>query len=422
MSGCVFKKRYGRDKNGKKRIDPTYRAKFKCAWMSEPKIVRLGVRSKQVADQLLQELIKEEERAQFGAVPRDIKHYATIPLEQHLQDFLSVVKSWGRSPKHLYYLGFHCRQIISFCRWQYPKDINLFDFEKWRSSTKFSAKTKNHYLGALREFCRWMVLHNRMMVDPINHAKKLDLRRVQKNHRRALTVEQLQQLLDVLPLKLHCIVLLAVYTGLRRGEISKLTWDDLCLDSADPMVVAPSSITKNGQKAVIPLRAEVVAALLEYRSQSSGQGLVFGRFPEFGRLRKYWLAAGIPAELNSGYDFHSLRGTFCTLLNVAGNAPRVVQEAMRHSSSQLTEHIYTDSVSLDIRAAIETLPSVTNRQSAAPKAALTAVKTGVLVTNADKNEIFEEKSEGVFPEHNRQELSEDFLEKKWRRERDLNPR
>jgi integrase len=44
------------------------------------------------------------------------------------------------------------------------------------------------------------------------------------------------------------------------------------------------------------------------------------------------------------------------MLNKAGVAPRVVQEAMRHSDIRLTMQTYTDAAQLDVAKALEGLP------------------------------------------------------------------
>ena len=155
-------------------------------------------------------------------------------------------------------------------------------------------------------------------------------------------------------LRLKCIVMSAIYTGLRRKEISRLLWSNIQLESDYPVLVVDECDTKNGKQAVIPLRPELVEALRAYRRISHSE-TVFGPFLPFYKLKPYWISAGIPDSPE--YDFHALRVTFCTLLEQSGAPPRVAQEAMRHSDSRLTEQTYTDCSKLHVRAAINALPS-----------------------------------------------------------------
>jgi hypothetical protein len=48
--------------------------------------------------------------------------------------------------------------------------------------------------------------------------------------------------------------------------------------------------------------------------------------------------------------FHALRQTFATMLQCAGDSPRVVRELMRHSDMRLTAKTYTDSSCLPLLA------------------------------------------------------------------------
>ena len=417
MKASIYKKKHGKDKNGKQRVSRTWTARIQCDWMPKVKNINLGITDKQLANQRLQELIKEEERAQFGAVPRHIKEAALIPLKEHLQDFIQTIRSLGRTEKHLYRLEYYNQKIMNFCHWEYPQDITLFSFEKWRSQSSLAPKSKNHYLGALLEFCNWMCRHDMLVKNPLSGVRKIDLRGVPKLKRKAYTLSQLNSLLAVLPFKLRCIVLVAVYTGLRRNEIASLTWNDVRLDGNDPVIIAPARITKNREQAVIPLRSELVRALEEYRKTAEGE-LIFGKFPAFGRLTKYWKMAGIPCSPKNGYDFHSFRVTFATMLGETGAAPRVAQEAMRHSDSRLTETIYTDTANLNIRAAVNALPGI----DGALIGALPVVQRGTKLSNIDiLPKMVDSKNSGE-NELKSPDLFNADINKNWRREGDSNPR
>jgi hypothetical protein len=57
-------------------------------------------------------------------------------------------------------------------------------------------------------------------------------------------------------------------------------------------------------------------------------------------------------------DVHALRTTFGTLLSKDGVAPQTAQAAMRHSDIRLTMGVYTDPKLLDVRGALDALPSL----------------------------------------------------------------
>lgn len=62
-------------------------------------------------------------------------------------------------------------------------------------------------------------------------------------------------------------MLLCLFTGLRRGEASRLTWDNVKLQGSKPTLRIPAEDTKTGIEHVIPL-SSFVAGLLERRNQA----------------------------------------------------------------------------------------------------------------------------------------------------------
>ena len=85
---------------------------------------------------------------------------------------------------------------------------------------------------------------------------------------------------------------------------------------------------------------------------------VFPVLSRFRDMKREWKAAGIALIDKAGRkaDFHSLRKTFCTMMQKAGVPQRLAQEAMRHSDSRLTSIVYTDTSQFNIREAVDNLP------------------------------------------------------------------
>ena len=77
-------------------------------------------------------------------------------------------------------------------------------------------------------------------------------------------------------------------------------------------------------------------------------------------MLKDWEKANIEYIDKNGYiaDFHSLRKTFCTFLQKAGVASRIVQEVMRHSDPKLTSQTYTDAKQFNMSQAINQIPAL----------------------------------------------------------------
>ena len=146
-----------------------------------------------------------------------------------------------------------------------------------------------------------------------------------------------------------------------------------------PCATLDAGDEKNGEGNTLPLRYDL-ADLREWladkleRLQSEARGLgepIPARLPAdtplfdvpTGLLRIFnrdLEAAGIAKRDERGrtLDVHALRTTFGTLLSKGGVAPRTAQAAMRHSDIRLTMGVYTDPKLLDVRGALDSLPSL----------------------------------------------------------------
>ena len=124
-----------------------------------------------------------------------------------------------------------------------------------------------------------------------------------------------------------------VTTGLRRGELASLFVSQV--DFERNSVTLEAEDEKNGQGSTIPLREDVAQALREHveANQLSPKDKLLNVPDKLIRiLDRDLVAADIPKIDANGRRVvvHSTRNTFATMLNVAGVAPRVAQQAMRH--------------------------------------------------------------------------------------------
>jgi len=229
----------------------------------------------------------------------------------------------------------------------------------WRAKQTHAAKTLNDYLGAARVLINWMKDKKRVLENPLAGVAEIDTRGRETRKRRAFAVAEMIRLIAVSgPRK--PIYLMAAHTGLRRSELGELVWAFLKLDAQLPHLRLPGEFTKNGEDAVLPLHPDVVTTLREARRIGVDDGdLVFPHMPRIERFRRDLKKAGIPYFDAQGRvaDFHALRKTFDTHLQLNGALPRVTMELMRHSGMRLTMKTYTDATLLPVAEAVNTLPS-----------------------------------------------------------------
>lgn len=344
----------------------------------------LGVTDRRVAEQKLAALVKELEREDAGiSVPRSQREALQKPLSEHTEAFLSDLVGKGRAVATIKHYRTLLRVLWAGCGWKTLRDIDAHGFALWRSQSGLAPKYLNDILGAAFTLCRWLERGGQIAVNPLRHAEKM------KNdgagrYRRALSAGEVTRLLAVAPASRAWVYLTILYTGLRRHELNKLTWGHIHLDGEQPFIELPADITKNRKADRQPLRAEIVAALRPHSVDAMPFEWVFrGKVPAPSKLRVDLAAAGIPAmdERGRRVDVHALRGTFCTMLSVAGVTPRVAMELMRHSDLKLTMRHYTDAAQLPLASDVQRLPSFAltkdNSQIDSQRRAQTAVACGV---------------------------------------------
>ena len=128
-------------------------------------------------------------------------------------------------------------------------------------------------------------------------------------------------------------VLLALGTGLRRGDIDSLKISDI--DFENNSITTKSRKTKKSM-ASRPVSAEIMAELYKYVcSLVSGQERLFNA--KF--YHRIWRKVCKEAELPD-LKFQDLRKTFCSLLAQNGVSSAVAQRLLEHSSPNLTNKVY----------------------------------------------------------------------------------
>ena len=154
-----------------------------------------------------------------------------------------------------------------------------------------------------------------------------------------LSDEQLHKLLEVLHQEqnfdVRNIMMLALHTGLRRGEIFKLKWDDIDLQRNLINIVNP----KSGRNQVIPLNdlaREIIEQCIRHKSEYIFPATRGGgpRKSIDRAARRIRAAAGIPDDFRPMYG---LRHFFATALLCSGKVElHVLQKLLTHSSPQMT--------------------------------------------------------------------------------------
>jgi len=147
------------------------------------------------------------------------------------------------------------------------------------------------------------------------------------------------------------LVLLAVNTGLRRGELLRLHWSDV--DLAVGRLAVRGEKAKSGRTRHVPLNVEAVAVLKAWGERHDGLVFPSQDGSEMTTLKTAWLKLARTARLTN-FRFHDLRHTFASKLVQRGVPLNTVRQLLGHSDFSLTLR-YAHLAAEDLAAAVEKL-------------------------------------------------------------------
>ena len=221
---------------------------------------------------------------------------------------------------------------------------NLDDFVLKRSEEVVKS-TLNKDITNLRAFLKWAA-KNRLV------GSGLEIRKVRVPQKPviSLSVPQVRDLLTAAAKypTLRLRILVAVTTGLRRGDIETIRIGDIHFDR--------NTISTRNRKAgkAMPERPVPETIMTELATHVAGlpdgqKTLLPDRFSP-----KKWDRVRAKVKI-PGLTFQVLRKTFASLLAQRGVSTAVTQRLLEHSSPQLTNDVYTN-VDPVLRQAVELLP------------------------------------------------------------------
>lgn len=168
--------------------------------------------------------------------------------------------------------------------------------------------------------------------------------------RKPLTLEE-QSKIENSTNKYKDLFIFLLYTGLRKGEVAALTWNDIDFEKNTISINKAISFvenkgtkkgTKNNTDRVIPL-LDKTRQILESRANNKESKYIFYKQDKdklsdsaFDRMLESFIK-------DTGVDFslHQLRHTFCTMLYYARISTKKAQQIMGHKSLKVTLEIYT---------------------------------------------------------------------------------
>lgn len=219
-----------------------------------------------------------------------------------------------------------------------PSELIQLDLDRLRIGLlkNLSPQTVAHIMGLLKRVVNFGT-NKGLCPGP---GFKIQLPKVRNEKTEDLTPKQLKKLLKVIETTEHVIgaamMKLALFTGMRRGEMFKLKWSDIDFDRGFILLRDP----KGGIDQHVPLNDEA-RKLLDSHPRTKGTPLVFpgrgGRQLQNIRwqVNKIKDAAGLPSDFRA---LHGLRHVYASMLASSGQVDLyTLQRLLTHKTPRMTQ-------------------------------------------------------------------------------------
>ncbi len=225
-----------------------------------------------------------------------------------------------------------------------PDEISTNDISELRQQLekkKLAPATVKQVLTLFRLLIRFSV-RNEICDNTVIAKLHFDMPKVDNQKTEMLTAEQIIALMKALDEEpdqnAASFVRLALATGMRKGALMNLRWDDIDFDNG--FITLRGDVAKKGKTERIPL-SQVARNILQSTAKTYGSDYIFpgkdgGPRREFRRVaERVKKKAGLPDDFR---PLHGLRHTYASLLASSGRVDLyTLQKLLTHSSPAMTQ-------------------------------------------------------------------------------------
>lgn len=306
--------------------------------------------------------LSNKERRELNEAQKSAEaHKWTIErLWDSYQEHNPTLKGWA-TYKSAYKL--HVRKAFGK---KEPRDILPLDITrvKNRLLKTHSPQTVQHVLELLRRLISFGV--NNKLCKGVDF--RIQMPKVHNTKTEDLTPDQLSRLLAAIEGDSHpcagTMMHLALFTGMRRGEMFKLQWQNIDCENGFIDIVDP----KGGADQKIPLNA-AARQLLEAHPKTGSQyvfpGLNGGQRSNIGKqVARIKKAAGLPKDFR---PLHGLRHVYASMLASSGQVDLyTLQKLLTHKSPLMTQryaHLRDDALKRASNVASEIINNISKEEN-----------------------------------------------------------
>jgi len=217
------------------------------------------------------------------------------------------------------------------------RDIDGRPVYRAKRDKPLAPATLNRYVNALASVLTWCV-RKRIAPKGYVHPCRSVERRPERNERtRFLSDDERERLLAACKAsswpRLYVLVLMALTTGARKGELMGLRWADVDLQRAEATV----GRTKNGDPRVLPLVPAVVAELERFKGAPTALVFAAPRAKDKPCTFEPKYLAALQAARIRGVTFHTLRHSCASMLARNGATLLEIADLLGHRQLQMTK-------------------------------------------------------------------------------------
>ena len=285
---------------------------------------RIGVNRK-----LAEDILRKRKTQVIENRYLDIRRNEKVKFEDFSNTFLESHSKPNKKSWKSDFFNFKCLTLFFGGRYLYeitPKDIEQF---KVKRKEKVSSATVNRELATLKTMFAKAIEWGRLEKNPAKNVKFL---RENNKRLRYLEKEEIEKLINLSSGYLKSILIVALNTGMRRGEILGLKWHDI--DFKRDIIYLLD--TKNNDKREVPMNDLAKKALIGVPKHPDSPYIFCRKDGKpYKDIRKSFFTALKKAGIIN-FRFHDLRHTFASQLVMSGIDLNTVRELMGHKDIEMT--------------------------------------------------------------------------------------